>query len=68
LNRAQLNLSYAYSSLDKHWDEGRINDTFPLPHDNIEEEKLEVLPIVRYCYFEVKMVGDTGFEPVASAM
>jgi len=27
-----------------------------------------VLPIVQYRYYEAKMVGDTGFEPVASAI
>ncbi len=29
-------------------DEGKIRYTFPIPPDNLEEEKLEVLPIVRY--------------------
>ena len=28
--------------------EGRIRYTFPIPPDNLEEEKLEVLPTVRY--------------------
>lgn len=29
-------------------DEGRINYTFPVPPDNMEEESLGVLPTVRY--------------------